>query len=193
MDCNTGDNLVFMEKYFEAGIGIVEVLLALVILSLGALGMVSLQLTGIKHSTSGYSRLSAVILAENIASRIRSNPVAIENGDYAGFDSNASAICSQAPAKFCQVSYGEPAGVCNSQEMAAFDLYSVACGTINTDGVPEDGVADLLSGGRLQVFCDDSPCEENSTYTLTISWNEARTTERTDAQDIKTVQLRFDP
>ena len=182
-----------MYKHFEAGLGIVEVLLALVIMSLGVLGMASLQLTGIKHSASGYNRLSAVVLAENITSRMRSNPVAIENGDYADFDSSVSDICSQVPEKFCQISFGEAASVCTPQEMATFDLYSVACGTINTDGSPQDGLADLLSEGRLQVSCDDSPCEENSTYTLTISWNEARTTEKTDAQDVKTVQMRFDP
>lgn len=182
-----------MEKHSEAGLGIVEVLLALVILSLGVLGMASLQLTGIKHSTSGYNRLSAVILAENIASRIRSNPVSVENGDYVDFDSSATGLCAQPPAKYCQVSFGESAAVCNSQEVAEFDLYSVVCGTIDTAGVPQNGVSDLLSGGRLRVMCDDSPCLENSTYTLTISWNESRTTQTTDVQDIKTVQLRFNP
>ena len=55
----------------QSGVGIIEVLIALVVVSLGVLGMASLQLTGMKHSSSGYNRSMAVLFAENMASRMR--------------------------------------------------------------------------------------------------------------------------
>jgi len=177
----------------QQGVGIIEVLIALVVVSLGVLGMASLQLTGMKHSSSGYNRSMAVLFAENLATRMRSNPDSVIQGHYAGYDSNTGADCTVAPATMCQASYLNPAAECNAQEMAQFDLFSIACGSLGTSGAPEDGITDLLNGGRLQVACNDSPCENNSNYTLTITWNEGRTTTNDEAQDLKTVQLRFNP
>ena len=77
--------------------------------------------------------------------------------------------------------------------MAAFDLFSIACGSIGSDGEVRDGVTNLLNGGRLQVECDDVPCEPNSNYKLTITWNEGSTTTGQESEDLKTVQVRFNP
>lgn len=175
------------------GVGIIEVLIALVVVSLGVLGMASLQLTGMKHSSSGYNRSMAVLFAENLATRMRSNPDSVEASHYAGYDSNQDANCAAPPANFCQASYLNPAVECTAEEMAAFDLYSIACGSIGSGGDAEDGIQDILNSGRLEVVCDDDPCEDNSNYTVTITWNEGRTTTKDEAQDLKTVQLRFNP
>ena len=50
-------------KKHQRGVGIIEVLVALVVVSLGVLGMANLQLTGIKHSNSGYNRAKALMVA----------------------------------------------------------------------------------------------------------------------------------
>lgn len=176
----------------QQGIGIIEVLIALVVVSLGVLGMASLQLTGIKHSSSGFNRSMAVLFTENLASRIRSNPDSVQATHYAGYDS-AGVNCNTRPAPFCQASIGVAAETCEPAEMAAFDLYSIACGSIGSDGEARDGVTNLLNAGRLQVQCADVPCESNSNYTLTITWNEGSTTTGQETEDIKTVQVRFNP
>ncbi len=176
----------------QQGVGIIEVLIALVVVSLGVLGMASLQLTGIKHSSSGYNRSMAVLFVENLASRMRSNPDSVAEGHYAGYDS-AGLNCNVRPAPFCQASIGVAAQTCEPDEMAAFDLYSIACGSIGSDGEAQDGVNNLLNAGRLQVECDDAPCASNSNYRLTITWNEGSTTTDQDIEDLKTVQVRFNP
>jgi len=176
----------------QSGVGIIEVLIALVVVSLGVLGMASLQLTGMKHSSSGYNRSMAVLFAENMASRMRSNADGVVDTNYAGLDSS-DLNCSAMPAPFCQATVNNEAQTCNPAEMATFDFYSIACGTITADGAPKDGIADLLNGGRLQIDCDDASCEANSGYTITINWNEGRTTTKDEQVDTKRVQVRFNP
>jgi len=176
----------------QSGVGIIEVLIALVVVSLGVLGMASLQLTGMKHSSSGYNRSMAVLFAENMASRMRSNPAGISDANYAALDS-ATLNCATKPAPFCQATVNSAAQTCNAAEMATFDFYSIACGTITADGTPKDGIADLLNGGRLAVECDGAPCVENSGYTITINWSEGRTTTKDEEVDTKRVQVRFNP
>ena len=176
----------------QQGIGIIEVLIALVVVSLGVLGMASLQLTGMKHTSSGYNRSIAVLFSENLSSRIRSNPDAVRGGDYAGYDSADDANCNVRPAPFCQAGVGIPAQSCSAADMADFDLFSIACGSANAEGEFVDGLTSTLNEGRLQVECD-APCGPASNYTLTITWNEGSTTSGEETQDLKTVQVKLNP
>ena len=177
----------------QSGVGIIEVLIALVVVSLGVLGMASLQLTGMKHSSSGYNRSMAVLFAENMASRMRSNAEGVKDQDYAGLSTTNLSCAAAPPAPFCQATVNSDAEICTPAEMAEFDFYSIACGTITADGTPKDGVTDLLNGGSLLIQCDDATCEENSGYTITINWNEGRTTTKDEQVDSKRVQVRFNP
>lgn len=175
----------------QQGLGIIEVLVALVVVSLGVLGMASLQLTGMKHSSSGYNRSMAVLFTENLSSRIRSNPDSVDAGDYAGYDSTGLS-CDVPPTPTCQASLNIDAEECSPAEMAEFDLFSIACGSIDANGSAVDGVTTLLNGGRLQVACD-APCTVSPNYLLTITWNEGSTTSGQETEDLKTVQVRFNP
>ena len=179
-------------KSLQQGIGIIEVLIALVVVSLGVLGMASLQLTGMKHTSSGYNRSIAVLFSENLSSRMRSNPGSVNAGDYADYDSAADANCNVRPVPICQASVGVNAQSCTAEEMADFDLFSIACGSVNGDGEFVDGVTNTLNDGRVQVECD-APCGPASNYMVTITWNEGNTTSGEETQDLKTVQVRFNP
>ena len=177
----------------QRGLGIIEVLVALVVVSFGVLGMASLQLTGMKHSSSGFQRSKALLFAENMATRMRINAAGIDAFDYSAFDSNTTA-CNVQPVPYCQATVG--GGVvpsCTASELAAFDLFSVSCGDWGSSGADKGVIGDLPTG-RLQVGCDDTPCTATSTYTITVSWIENRTTSRTaDSTDTKRVQVRLRP
>lgn len=178
----------------QRGVGIIEVLVALVVVSFGVLGMAGLQLTGMKHSNNGFIRSKALILTENIATRMRINAQGVANGSYAGFDSGADAnYCNVKPVPYCQASKGAAAQSCSVDELAAFDLFSVSCGDWGSDGA-SGGVNDQLpSGARLEVVCDEDPCEDTSTYTLSVSWPENRTVRSEDEQAVRRVQMRLRP
>ena len=183
----------------QRGVGIVEVLVALVVVSFGVLGMASLQLTGMKHSTGGFNRAKALMFAENMATRMRINEAGVDKSHYGNFDSEDAAFACSTTPKLCQAipSNLDPP-MCNSQEFAAFDLYTLACGDINNAGNPVDGVQLALASGRIQVDCDvrdgTGNCIPNSTHTITVTWQEGSVAseDKTDVLN-RRVQVRLQP
>jgi len=57
----------------EAGFGLIEILVALLILAIGLLGMASLQTTSLQQTTGSQARTQAIFLAEDLVERIRAN------------------------------------------------------------------------------------------------------------------------
>jgi len=68
----------------QRGLTIVESLVALVVISIGLLGIAALQLTSMKNNSSALQHSKAVWASYNMADRIRSN--GIRFADYAGID-----------------------------------------------------------------------------------------------------------
>lgn len=177
----------------QRGIGIVEVLVALVVVSLGVLGMASLQLTGMQQSTGSYNRAKALLYAENMATRMRSNRAEIERATvFSNYDSSTES-CATRPAPFCQASDAGDAESCSTAEMAAFDMFTVACGDWGAGGA-NTGVAGSLPNGQITIVCGDTPCSRTSTYILNVSWREGqRVTSDMDDTVTRRVQMRMRP
>jgi type IV pilus assembly protein PilV len=73
-----GASIMTVEKRWRqdhTGFTLLEVLIAVLILSIGLLGLASLQANGLRSNFSSYARSQAVILANDMADRIRANPV----------------------------------------------------------------------------------------------------------------------
>lgn len=66
------NNLVKSNKGFT----LIEVLIAVLVLSIGLLGLAALQANGLRSNFGAYARSQAVILANDMADRIRANPTA---------------------------------------------------------------------------------------------------------------------
>lgn len=64
------------------GTSLIEVLIALVLVSVGLLGMVGLKLSGLRHTGHSNARAAAAIYATDILDRMRANPVRALNGEY---------------------------------------------------------------------------------------------------------------
>lgn len=175
----------------QSGLGIVEVLVALVIVSVGVLGMASLQLTGMKHSSGGFNRSKALLYAQSMATRMRINDVAADLQEYAGFDS-AGFACNAVPAPYCQARNGVAAAACTPAELATFDKFTVACGDVGTNGA-EKGVVGTLPNGALTITCLESPCVSGAAYEVNVSWTEGRSRTVADELVTKRVQMRLKP
>ena len=67
---NSGYSRVFTS---QSGVGLIEVLISLLILSIGLLGMAALQARGLTMTTESLQRTQAVILANDIIERARAN------------------------------------------------------------------------------------------------------------------------
>lgn len=61
----------------NAGFGLIEILVALLVLAIGLLGLASLQTTALTQSSETRSRSQAILLADDMIERIRSNRDAI--------------------------------------------------------------------------------------------------------------------
>ena len=57
----------------QGGFGLIEILVALLILAIGLLGMASLQTTSLQQTTGSQTRTQAIFLAEDLVERIRAN------------------------------------------------------------------------------------------------------------------------
>ncbi|KXJ53504.1 type IV pilus modification protein PilV [Neptuniibacter pectenicola] len=66
----------------QQGTTLIEVLIAVVVISIGLLAVAALQTVALKSNNGSYYRSQATFLAYDMADRIRAAPDAAENGDY---------------------------------------------------------------------------------------------------------------
>ncbi|MCS5563413.1 type IV pilus modification protein PilV [Marinobacter sp.] len=78
----------------QAGIGLIEILVAVLVLGIGILGVASTQVVSMQMNSQSQNRSQAVMLAEDLLDRIRANPTnpgayALAQGDAQGADNGA--------------------------------------------------------------------------------------------------------
>ena len=66
-------------KKSEAGFGMIELLVSLLILAIGLLGLASLQTTGLAQTAEVRNRSQAILLADDLLERIRSNRESLDS------------------------------------------------------------------------------------------------------------------
>jgi type IV pilus assembly protein PilV len=125
------------------GFTLVEVLIALIIMSIGMLGIAGLYVHSMQAGRTSLFRHHAVTLAGDIADRIRANPRAA--GAYAAAGANNNCV---------------DGGVdCTPAEMAANDIFLWAL-----------QAADTLPTGNVVIVFDNGPVPP--TYQIIVQWNE---------------------
>lgn len=96
------------------GFTLLEVLVALLILSVGLLGLAALQTTGLRFTHQSEQRTQAVIQAYDMLDRIRANPVARGTGAYdnvsLGYIAGSYTSCLAPPTP------------CTPAQMATYDI-----------------------------------------------------------------------
>jgi type IV pilus assembly protein PilV len=126
------------------GFSLVEVLIALIIMSVGMLGIAGLYVHSMQAGRTSLFRHHAVTLAGDIADRIRANPRGGAAYAAAGADNNCVA-----------------GGIdCSAAEMAAHDV-----------SLWLEQATETLPDGNVNVIYDDSTVP--STYEVTVTWREA--------------------
>jgi type IV pilus assembly protein PilV len=66
----------------QRGVSLIEVLVAVLIFSLGLIGMAGLMMLATRSNQSAYLRTQVAFLANGIADRMRANPIAVWDGSY---------------------------------------------------------------------------------------------------------------
>lgn len=98
------------------GFTLIEVLVALLVLSIGLLGLAALQNTALQFNTDSYQRTQATLLVYDILDRMRANSSAVSTGNY---DVPTSA---DANSKFSSSIDCSGASSCTAANLATYDL-----------------------------------------------------------------------
>lgn len=66
----------------QSGVGLIEVLVAVLVMAIGLLGIAALQATALRNSQSSLERSQAVVLSYAILDAMRANPMEARAGGY---------------------------------------------------------------------------------------------------------------
>lgn len=181
-----------LKKKRQAGFNLVEILVALVILSLGLLGIAGLQLMGVRANQGSYFRSQATSIMMDAAERMHNNLPGVEAGSYAGFSSTTNGCAT--PANICAQENGGavPTG-CTPQQMAVYDRFVLTCGMRGAGTARVDRIIDQLPGGTIRIDCIDNAtpavvvaaaaCQSGFRHRVTVSWVERAGVSTTNPQD----------
>ncbi|MDY6799243.1 MAG: type IV pilus modification protein PilV [Pseudomonadota bacterium] len=130
------------------GFTLLEVMVALVIFSIGLLGLAGLQSQSLRYNHSAYLQTQATFLAYDILDRMRANKETAQAGGYnAGFStSGTNHDCNNSSVS------------CGTNQMAQFDIYEW-----------KDLLSDSLPAGTGSVG------QSGDVFTVTIQWDDPGT------------------
>ena len=127
----------------QRGFSLVEVLIALIIMSVGMLGIAGLYVQSMQAGRTSLFRHHAVTLAGDVADRIRANPTA--GVAYAGIGADNNCVA---------------AGIdCDEVQMASNDIF-----------LWDQQAAESLPNGNVVIGFDDTV--DPPSYTIAIGWDE---------------------
>jgi type IV pilus assembly protein PilV len=146
------------------GFTLIEVLVSIVILSIGLLGIAKLMMFSSRSNDSAYLRSQATELAYEILDNMRANRTeAISNLSY---NTPATAVPTTAtpPATLCL-----GAVTCNSTQQAAFDVYEwkLRLNNASNPGGPTIGALPTGTGSVLTTNVGSQ-----TTVVIVVSWND---------------------
>jgi type IV pilus assembly protein PilV len=154
----------------QRGVSIVEALVALLVLSIGMLGIAVMYLESVKANRTALSRTQAIQLVNDMADRIRANRGARE--------------------KYALTSASKPAGDkdycnnnnCTSDELAKYDLLQWVDAVDKT--LPHGGDGKTAPEATI-TYTPGALTSDPGRYTIEASWKDA------GSDDFLTTQLEF--
>ena len=175
-----------MNRKYTRGFTLLEVLVTVVIFSVGMLGIAGLQMTGMKQAHNSHLRAVATTQVLDMADRMRANLEGVEAGNY-DYD-QTQPNCP--PATDCGSS------PCTPAQLAEYDVCEWTAQT-----------AAALPGGAARICLDDSPapagpttnwagsatwgCSSTGTiYAVKVQWSERALDEDDQDTALSTTNFR---
>lgn len=140
-------------KYHQNGMGLTEVLIAMMLLGIGVIGFAGLQVRAIGATNDASFRMQAMSIARDVSERLLLNNSAAALAVYkpttpvAWTSTTANSALCNGPAA---------ANTCTPAQMAAYDMSNIAAMAANT-----------LPNGQVTV----RTCEGRTNNCIYVSWN----------------------
>jgi type IV pilus assembly protein PilV len=161
------------------GFSLIEVLVTIIITSIGLMGLVSLQMQAVRATTDSGNRSQAVWIFNDIINRIHANEAA-----SASYVTPANFIipplslareptaCANVVVPVCSAYHDgnnvfNAVASCTGPQQAAWDLYEVACQL--RDLRYGDSIT-YLPQAQLAITCAAAPCDNGDPLTITLQW-----------------------
>jgi len=155
------NNLNHIRLARQSGFTLIEVLVSVIVLSIGLVGVAGLQAVSLKNNQSAFMRSQASALAYDLADRMRANVPGANAAMYDPDDAAATANCKTATG-------------CTTQEMAQNDLFEwdAAIATYLPDG---QGFVCIDSTPHDGTDSTDPQCDGTGTlFAIKIWWDDDR-------------------
>ena len=139
----------------QRGVGLIEVLIAVVVIAIGFLAAARMQVISMRYSQSAYFESQAYFMAGDMVDRMRANVEGVKAGAYDSLTTSASAV-----------SPGCDTRLCTPEELAQQDIYDWSqflwSGTTNVSALlPSDGA--VTAAGSVTRTADGQ-------YSITVNW-----------------------
>ncbi len=157
------------------GVGLIEVLVAVIVVSIGFLAAASLQIQGMRSNLDSKQRAQALLLVGEMMDRMRNNPAGVAAGSYD--DKGTGALTAPA----CR------ATGCGPSDLAALDLYEWSAKLRPLDG--DAGFVPVLPGAGADYAEGSISDPVGGVYTITLAWQGFVDGESSD----QTLSLSFQP
>ena len=161
----------------ERGVGLIEILIAVVLLSIGFLAAAQMQVQSMRFSQSAYYRSQAYFMASDIINRMRSNPDGVINGAYDDFTTIGGLDNPD-----CGTAY------CSPTDMASQDKYDWSAYLYATQAMA-DGFQPTLPSSSGTTAKGVISSLDDGVYEITMTWSE----QIGDSDSSQTLTINFAP
>jgi type IV pilus assembly protein PilV len=159
-----------VEVHSARGFTLVEVLVSMLILSIGLLGIAGLQARSIRDNHNAYLRGQAATLAHEMADRLRAN---------------REALISNSAVYDLAISASAPTGATNCASSTA------TCSTADLAGYDQSDWINRISA-VLPLGDGSISCNTSRVCTITVAWDENRNGTRDDLDTAASASTSFD-
>lgn len=144
----------------QRGVGLIEILVAVVLVSIGFLAAARMQVESMRFSQSAYFQSQAYFLASDMINRMRTNTEGVEAGDYDNVITSPGTT-----------DQGCSAQACDASQIALQDLYDWSGYFFARNG-NANFVPALPSSDSIQAFAQVVPVDDQI-YQVSLTWSEA--------------------
>jgi type IV pilus assembly protein PilV len=151
-----------------SGLTLIEILVTMVITSIGLMGLLSLQMQAMKATQDTGNKSQAIWIFNDLANRIRANETS--SVSYAVGLVN----CAAPPVAVCSNFFNGAAtttsAICTGPQLAAWDLFEIACGAPRNGTIRGNPISNL-PGAQLTVVCvTPAGCANGDPLLATLTW-----------------------